>query len=1277
MARGFVAGGLSFGVFSLLGIVATLFVPLWLVSRTELVDKFCWYGEGIWETSVRWGDDVPTAGVACNNEASKSASTTDAYCNDVETLYKASDPNYNTEMCKATNAAKGLNVAALVAAVLSLMAGYAAHRVRRFRIQIYCSALATINMLVSTACLLALIIVMQTSPLFSDAHYKDLSKGWAIPYTGISCLFLTPSVGTLIKHGNLDGPMQCLFPGPAFGFVISALIGTFFSMCMFLLKWRESLLVRRIALAHRVDLGNNITGGDVSAVGPSELQRGDSYSPLFGDNIESPFQSPGGGGSSGGGTGPMPSSPMSSAFSGLSSMMSPGAAIPSNFKFERHYSLYGAFLRYYSHNEVWFKSFRMQLPLLFNTAHAIMLGVWVLQGLAYALHVNIDEVKLPRKRNHWWPGSDDAGQIFSSANNMTFEKIACSENWTDYFDQGELLEDPALGIAADYVNEYFASKAGSEFFLQRNFSMLGQVIEFSPITTLNAFFMSGAWWMGIVQLVACFVWPIVKVLLWAWFWFVPADEVFRGRLYGWIDTLGKVALANLFVNSVLAVINHFEREILIPWYLVPLLVKPFHSLRIRFGLAIKPGFGTYGFVISFVLSMLMGEANLYVHRLAKKWEEERREQEEKSWKRVRFSSSECGLAAGGGANSSASPLGASSSASSASTGASTTGGGAIPPSAAALVDASDSDASALAATGSALGLHSANLLSRSGVDDPYDESDKNYQDMDTPYQMMMSSHDLFDAKQARKSKRGEKKKAATAAAAATATSHTNVASRALREHTQAKNPMSFQLDDDEQGDGVDAKPLENRTPPPAPPTNEGTGVAGNLGSRRTHPGKAKSGSARYRWHPGDHISFADSAMDGQVLFYDQHAAEAPCNHIFSPIPGRYHRCTALGKCVMLTLMVCTFVVLYFGLTLNTFNMHRKGLLGDYIIAPEDRYLYFSVIDFPKAVSEVGLFDSTPYTLTWAIALFVIILPCIHILGLSAIWWIPLKPTLQQHLQYWLENLSSWGALDVFTVTLFATMLDVASFTRQLVDSAGLGDIDKILIKLGIGPFIDMSQSLTANYAVLVLAVLMQKVLEGTVMLQLATLLAEKKGVHDIARKAAEMGVRRSSTQIESLQAIQEGNEFEVQHASDGLSSASLQAAGAQEQEEDEGLIGYGFAEANPQRSGASVPLLTPVSSPSNWTPGDRLHRPRLTTELIRENLDVLPSTQGYWLAGGFHGKFYAGLPRYLWRAFIHMGLLREDHTFTHAAAQAAAAALAEPPTPTQVAGGDVFRLEEY
>jgi hypothetical protein len=73
MARGFVAGGISFGLFSLIGIVGCIAIPMWLVSRTELVDKFCWYGEGIWQTSVRWGDDIPTAGVQCNNDASKAA----------------------------------------------------------------------------------------------------------------------------------------------------------------------------------------------------------------------------------------------------------------------------------------------------------------------------------------------------------------------------------------------------------------------------------------------------------------------------------------------------------------------------------------------------------------------------------------------------------------------------------------------------------------------------------------------------------------------------------------------------------------------------------------------------------------------------------------------------------------------------------------------------------------------------------------------------------------------------------------------------------------------------------------------------------------------------------------------------------------------------------------------------------------------------------------------------------------------------------------------------
>jgi len=109
MARGYVAGGVSFGV---LGAVCAMLcgaVPMWLVSRTELVDSFCWLGEGIFETNYRWGNDILDLGIECNPAASNATSTWDAYCSSGQDY-----SSYRESMCRSTNSSKVLVVLSVV-----------------------------------------------------------------------------------------------------------------------------------------------------------------------------------------------------------------------------------------------------------------------------------------------------------------------------------------------------------------------------------------------------------------------------------------------------------------------------------------------------------------------------------------------------------------------------------------------------------------------------------------------------------------------------------------------------------------------------------------------------------------------------------------------------------------------------------------------------------------------------------------------------------------------------------------------------------------------------------------------------------------------------------------------------------------------------------------------------------------------------------------------------------------------------------------------------------
>jgi len=360
MARGYVAGGMGFGVFGVVFCVLSGVIPMWIVSQSSLVGDMCWLGEGIWTTSYRWGSDIPSIKLKCNPDAGLAASSYDAYCGDATTsVHMSSD--YKQAMCHTTNNAKAWLIASFISALIGLGFGYASHRIRRFRYQIYCSGLATTGCLLALTANVVVLIVMLTSPMYQQKHFDELSRHFSPKYDGISCVYELPSLSSFIKHGNFDGPMHCLFPGPSFAFSIAAIFGNLFSTGFFALKFRESILIRGMTLHH-----------------DEEIMVSHSHSPLFGATISPAF------------------SHASSNDDPTMHLLSPSLAIPTMFQFDkhcRHYSLYGATVRRFSHKP-WFQRHLITLlPVLFNVLHAVVIAFWIFNGTVFGLEIKIEEVK--------------------------------------------------------------------------------------------------------------------------------------------------------------------------------------------------------------------------------------------------------------------------------------------------------------------------------------------------------------------------------------------------------------------------------------------------------------------------------------------------------------------------------------------------------------------------------------------------------------------------------------------------------------------------------------------------------------------------------------------------------------------------------------------------------------------------------------------------------------------------------------------------------------------
>lgn len=217
---------------------------MWLVSRTELVDNYCWEGEGIWSTKYRMGNSIPLIGLECTPGAGGAMSTYEAYCKNPDinqtsrSVNDLDEKGFREKMCIVTTVAKGLTITCAISSVAAIGFGLYAHVSAFERAKLISAAGGTLSSLLGSLCSGILLLVMNTSPLFSSDHYKDLGEDFLIPYKGISCVLEIP-IPILARSLHLNGPARCLFPGPSFALAFSCFVGGLLGLLLFALKWHE------------------------------------------------------------------------------------------------------------------------------------------------------------------------------------------------------------------------------------------------------------------------------------------------------------------------------------------------------------------------------------------------------------------------------------------------------------------------------------------------------------------------------------------------------------------------------------------------------------------------------------------------------------------------------------------------------------------------------------------------------------------------------------------------------------------------------------------------------------------------------------------------------------------------------------------------------------------------------------------------------------------------------------------------------------------------------
>lgn len=423
------------------------------------------------------------------------------------------------------------------------------------------AGIGSFSSFVGAAALAVILLLMSTSPLLGQENLHLLSKGFPLPYKGISCVYQTPLPSW--KKLSLMGPMRCLFPGPTFAVCVMGLVALCMATLLFGLKYREVRVQRKNSLLSDKHGGVGLR----QALGQEHMNED-----LFSHLLRSPSTS-------------MPSH-------------TPG--LPNHFLYDRHYSLYGAFKRrFHKQGRCMQHLITAPTPLLVVLA-TMLLAATCLIGIAYGLFITFEVVKHKKEDDANVDAALEAlAQLIEALMPMITNRTVPGEG---------LLGDKEL------------------------WHLIQQLTEFAPVTLLRTFVDGGVWFLGITTLVSSFIWPSLKAIIWLWFWFAPADETWRGRCLTWIDSLGKLSLPNLFVITLVSVTNHWYGLVVIPWWLLPLIVPPNHSLQIRVELALNPGLGTLTYTVSYLFSLILGEIFVALHRKCKAWEEQWRDAEDLRWR---------------------------------------------------------------------------------------------------------------------------------------------------------------------------------------------------------------------------------------------------------------------------------------------------------------------------------------------------------------------------------------------------------------------------------------------------------------------------------------------------------------------------------------------------------------------------------------------------------------------------------------------------------------------
>jgi hypothetical protein len=589
MARGLVAGGIFFSVLGLLcGMLSRLGgsnLRSWLVQRSEVNDAMCSVGSGMYEVDAQWGDcgsvappglgsdrrglDNTSAALAAAagwgpEQDVSSTSTMEAYCR------SGRGGVYERDMCVRTLVGQSLALLAMLLHCGAIGAGLFCHAVNTVRDSVLPALMAMVFALLASLSSWSVVVAMMSAPLFGSEHQSAIGAALRVPYRGMGCVFQEPFASRAWPVLMLRSqPVDCLLFGWGTVLGVSEASFSLLGSCIFLILLLDLRRLRaRQVRSERHEVGLTATSVSSADEIADEERRGES------------------------GT--------------------------------RYYSLYGAFHRHLAdwHHSWCSRRFVATTVPLVIVANMSLTIAWMLSGLRFSMRVHITTSRLrteavaeaEAEADRWAAGLVDSAPA-AAALDWLRDAVDAAATATlesaSFVDAGNMSDvgygrNSSTTVALDGLSllEMLAQVGAVTH------SFTYTVFDFNAVTSVTEFWQVGAVYVSCITMMATFLVPVGKFMIWLYLWYLPCDEGRRGRILSWVDALGKLALANVFGIAIMSVGFLFDSTL------------DFKLVKANIHVFMDSGFlGTSGLVLCSVVSLVVGQWFVYFHGHAARWEE--------------------------------------------------------------------------------------------------------------------------------------------------------------------------------------------------------------------------------------------------------------------------------------------------------------------------------------------------------------------------------------------------------------------------------------------------------------------------------------------------------------------------------------------------------------------------------------------------------------------------------------------------------------------------------